>query len=62
MEDADFKEFFQKIVDCYGLAPNIALEMLQRILAILKDTEDKVSQADSKYEVLPESVEREERL
>ena len=37
MEDANFKELFQRIVDRYELAPDVAAELLQRILAILKN-------------------------
>ena len=40
MEDANFKELFQRIVDRYELAPDVASELLQRILAILKNTEE----------------------
>ena len=48
MEDAKFKELFQRIVDRYELAPDVAAELLQRILAILKNTEDESLQSDSK--------------
>ena len=62
MEDAKFKELFQRIVDRYELAPDVAAELLQRILAILKNTEDESLQSDSKYEILIEHQEREEML
>lgn len=62
MEDANFKELFQRIVDRYELAPDVAAELLQRILAILKNTEDESLQSDSKYEILIEHLEREEML
>jgi len=54
MEDAYFKELFQRIVDRYELAPDVASELLQRILAILKNTEGEALQSDSKYEILIE--------
>ena len=41
MEDANFKELFQRIVDRYELAPDVASELLQRILAILKNKPSK---------------------
>lgn len=62
MEDANFMELFQRIVDRYELAPDVAAELLQRILAILKTTEDEALQSDSKYEILIEHLEREEML
>ena len=62
MEDAKFKELFQRIVDRYELAPDVATELLQRILTILKNTEDEALQSDSKYEILIEHLEREEML
>ena len=62
MEDANFKELFQRIVDRYELAPDVAAELLQRILAILKNSEDESLQSDSKYEILIEHLEREEML
>ena len=62
MEDTKFKELFQRIVDRYELAPDVATELLQRILAILKNTEDESLQSDSKYEILIEHLEREEML
>ena len=62
MEDAKFKELFQRIVDRYELVPEVAAELLQRILAILKNTEDEALQSDSKYEILIEHQEREEML
>ena len=62
MEDAKFKELLQRIVDRYELAPDVAAELLQRILAILKNTEDESLQSDSKYEILIEHLEREEML
>ena len=62
MEDANFKELIQRIVDRYELAPDVAAELLQRILAILKNTEDESLQSDSKYEILIEHLEREEML
>lgn len=62
MEDATFKEFFQSIVDRYELASDVASELLQKILTILKNTEDEALQSDSKYEILIEHPEREEML
>ena len=62
MDDTNFKELFQKIVDRYELAPEVAAELLQRILIILKNTEDESLQSDSKYEILIEHLEREEML
>lgn len=62
MEDANFKELFQRIVDRYELAPDVAAELLQRILAILKNSEDESLQSDSKYEILIEHLEREDLL
>ena len=62
MEDANFMELFQRIVDRYELAPDVAAELLQRMLAILKNTEDEALQSDSKYEILIEHLEREEML
>ena len=35
MEDQEFRELFQRIVDQYELEPDIAEELLQRILNIL---------------------------
>ena len=35
MEDREFRELFQKIVDGYALAPDVAEALLQRILYIL---------------------------
>lgn len=35
MEDKEFQELIQRIVDQYELAPDIAEELLQRILNIL---------------------------
>ena len=52
MEDANFKELFQRIVDRNVLAPDVASELLQRILAILNNTEGEPLQSDSKYEIL----------
>ena len=60
MEDANFKELFQRIVDRYELAPDVAAELLQRILAILKNTENDPLQTEPKYEILTEYLEREE--
>ena len=62
MEDSNFKELFQRIVDRYELAPDVAAELLQRILAILKNTEDEALQSEPKYEILIEQAEREEML
>ena len=62
MEDANFKELFQRIVDRYELAPDVASELLQRILAILKNKEGEPLQSDSKYEILIEHLEREDLL
>ena len=62
MEDANFKELVQRLVDQYELAPDVATELLQRILTILKNTEDEALQSDSKYEILIEYLKREEML
>ena len=62
MEDKKFKELFQRIVDRYELAPDVAAELLQRILAVLKNTGDESLQSDFKYEILIEHMEREEML
>ncbi len=62
MEEANFKELFQRIVDQYELAPDVAAELLQRILAILKNREGEPLQSDSKYEILIEHLEREDLL
>ena len=45
MEDKEFRELFQRIVDQYELEPDIAEELLQRILNILShcDLEDENS-------------------
>ena len=45
VEDKEFQELFQRIVDQYELAPDIAEELLQRILNILShcDPEDEYS-------------------
>lgn len=60
MEDADFKELFQKIIDQYELAPDVALELLQRVLAVLKNTAGETLPSDLKYEILIEHLGREE--
>ena len=62
MEDTKFKELFQSVVDRYELSANVAAELLQRILLILENTEEKSLQSDSKYEILIEHLEREEIL
>ena len=62
MEDTKFKELFQSVVDRYELSANVAAELLQRILLILENTEEKSLQSDSKYEILIEHLEREEML
>ena len=62
MEDANFKELFQRIVDRYELAPDVAAELLQKILKILKSAEEDNLQSNSKYEILTEYLEREEIL
>lgn len=62
MEDANFKELFQRIVDRYELAPDVAAELLQKIMKILKSAEKDNLQSDSKYEILTEYLEREEIL
>ena len=62
MEDANFKELFQRIVDRYELAPDVAAELLQRILLFRENTEDKTLQSDAKYEILIKCIEREELL
>ena len=45
MEDKEFRELFQRIVNQYELEPDIAEELLQRILNILShcDPEDEYS-------------------
>ena len=45
VEDKEFQELFQRIVDQYELAPDIAEELLQRILNILShcDSADEYS-------------------
>ena len=48
MEEENFKKLFQKIVNCYELAPEVARELLNRILEILNNTKDESSQPDSK--------------
>ena len=55
MDDTMFKDLFQWIVDRYELAPEVADRLLQRILAILKNTEAESLQSDSKYEILIET-------
>lgn len=35
MEDKEFRELFQRIVDQYELAPDVAEELLRQILKIL---------------------------
>ena len=35
VEDKEFQELFQRIVDQYALAPDVAEELLQRILNML---------------------------
>ena len=35
VEDGEFQELFQRIVDQYALAPDVAEELLQRILNML---------------------------
>ena len=60
MEDENFKELFQRIVNRYELAPDVAAELLQKILKILKSAEEDNLQSISKYEFLTEYLEREE--
>ena len=62
MEDANFKELFQRIVNRYELAPDVAAELLQKILKILKSAEEDNLQSNTKYEILTEYLEREEIL
>lgn len=62
MEEEKFKELFQMIVDRYELAPDVAAELLQRILAILRNTADDPLQTESKYEILIENLERGDNL
>lgn len=62
MEDADFRKFFQKFVDQHELSPDVAAELLQRILAILNKEDDIHLQFGSKYEILINNLEREELL
>ena len=51
MEDADFRELFQQIVDRYELAPDVAAELLQRILWILKKAEDAPLRSEPNCEI-----------
>jgi hypothetical protein len=62
MEDRYFKELFRRIVDQYALPPEVAAELLQRILYFLQNEENESLQSDSKYEILIEHLEREEML
>ena len=59
MEDAKFKELFQKIVDQYELTPDAASQLLQRILAILKNA---AVPPDSQCEILIQYLESEEMI
>ena len=66
-EDTNFKELFQRIVDRYELDPDVAAELLQRILAILADSEARENFPEPlpfapKYEILIENLEREDSL
>lgn len=38
--EEQFRELFQKVVELYQLSPEVAAELLQRILAILVEGED----------------------
>lgn len=60
MEDTDFKELFQGIVDRYELDPDIAADLLQRILKILEKMEPNNLQFDPKCEILTEHKEGED--
>jgi hypothetical protein len=60
MEDINFKELIQRIVDCYELSPPVARELLQKILAILENTDIRPLQSDPKYEILIAQTERED--
>ena len=62
MEDANFKELFQRIMERYELSPDVAAELLQRVLIILKNSENEDLQSDSKYEIFIEHIEREDLL
>lgn len=39
-EEEEFKKLFQKIVEMYQISPEIAAELLQRILRILADSHE----------------------
>lgn len=60
MEEVYFKELFQQIVGRYALPSEAAEELLQRILAILKNAEDDHLPTVPKYEILLEQSERED--
>jgi hypothetical protein len=60
MEDAYFKELFQRIVDWYELTPDVAAELLQKILIILKNTEYEALKSNPEYEIVIAHLEREE--
>lgn len=62
MEEMNFKELFQKIVEHYELAPEAAEELQKRILTILNSTEDASLPSDFKYEILADYLEREGML
>lgn len=62
MEDKNFKEFFQRAVNCCVLASDAAAELLQRILAILKNTENVPSRREAQGELPAEQTKEEEML
>ena len=62
MEEAIFKELFQRIVDQYELSSDKAAELLERILTILENTAFEHLQTDPKYEILIQDLERGDNL
>lgn len=40
-EEEEFKKLFRRIVEMYQISPATAAELLQRILAILADNQEK---------------------
>ena len=62
MDEANFKKLFQRIVEQYDLAPDVASDLLRRILSILENTKNAYLQIDQNYEILTEHLKREELL
>lgn len=58
MDDKDFAELFQSVVDRYELDPVTAEQLLQKILAILEKDRKESLQREEKYEILMEEIER----